>query len=164
MLRRFMASTTSDIELHHSFERGRTYKDGEWVQRPDYETEHAFAFEMLDGSTPMLHYRGFTIFTDWSTCWGDEIDGASYFICRTSDMVEQVAESGNKWTVQGVHHPSRHSEKGYKLRVSWIIPDTDEMIAEAEQNLEDSDLSEEAKADVRATWESLGWYSNPILN
>jgi hypothetical protein len=160
-----MNAQIKDMKAQFSFERQRRYIDGEFVDQPDYETEYAFGFAQLDGKTPMLHYRGYTIMTDWSTCWGDEIDGAEYFICRTSDIIEAINEQGNnKWTVMGVHHPSAHCEKGYKLRVSWIIPDTDRMIAEAEENLENSDLSEEAKNDVRATWESFGWYQTHPLD
>ena len=50
-------------------------------------------------------------------------------------------------------------EKGYKQRPYFFVPQTDRFIAKAEQNLADSDLSDEDKDEVRALWESYGWFA-----
>ena len=109
-----------------------------------------------------FHYRGFSVFSDWSQAWGDEIDGCETFICRTNELREAVDPQTNKWTgtVWGVPQHSEHGmEKGYAIRPRRFISGVDEMIAEAESNLENSDLSDEAKAEVQQSWESFGWYN-----
>ena len=122
--------------------------------QPDYEAEYPHTID----DDNIMHYRGFSTFPDYSTAWGDEIDGISTFVCRTVDLNAAKAESDN-WTVMSCHHPMQGDEKGYKQRPYFFVPATDRLIAEAEQNLADSDLSDDEKDEVRALWESYGWYA-----
>jgi hypothetical protein len=124
--------------------------------QPDYEAEYPHSFE--DGKD-ILHYRGFSTFPDWSTAWGDEIDGCTTFVCRTNDLRVAMAKNPKKWSVMGTFHPNCGDEKGYKVRPYEFIPTTDKYIATAEQNLAESDLSDEEKDEVRALWESYGFYA-----
>jgi len=106
-----------------------------------------------------MHYRGFSTFPDHSTCWGDEIDGITTFVCRTVDLNAAKADNPKNWSVMGCDHPMQGDEKGYKQRPYFFVPQTDRFIAKAEQNLADSDLSDEDKDEVRALWESYGWFA-----
>lgn len=124
-------------------------------RQPDYEAEYPHT---IDGDG-IMHYRGFSTFPDWSSAWGDEIDGCQTFVCRTVDLNAAKAEKPKGWSVMGCQHPMQGDEKGYKQRPYFFVPQTDQFIAEAEQNLADSDLSDEDKDEVRALWESYGWFA-----
>ena len=122
--------------------------------QPDYETEYPHTIDE-DG---IMHYRGFSTFPDHSTAWGS-MDGISTFVCRTKDMIIAKKASPKKWSVMSCDHPMQGDEKGYKQRPYRFVPQTDQFIAQAEQNLADSDLSDDDKAVVRAFWVSYGWFA-----
>ena len=105
-----------------------------------------------------MHYRGYTHLSNHATCWGDDIDGISSFIVQTHVLKAWVA-GGKRGDLAGVwQHPEHGMEKGYKVPRNFMRQ-TDQMIAEAEENLATSDLSDEEKAEVVALWHSYGWYA-----
>ncbi len=124
-------------------------------RQPDYEAEYPHTID----SDGIMHYRGFSTFPDWSTCWDDDVSSAETFVCRTNDLNDAKATSPKNWSVMGCQHPMQGDEKGYKQRPYRFVPQTDKFIAQAESNLAESDLSDEEKDEVRALWESYGFYA-----
>jgi len=123
-------------------------------RQPDYEAEYPHTVE--DG---IMHYRGFSTFPDQSGFYGDDIDCITTFVCRTTDLRVAMADKPRGWTVMSCQHPMQGDEKGYKQRPYFFVPQTDKFIATAESNLAESDLSDSDKDEVRALWESYGWFA-----
>jgi len=106
-----------------------------------------------------FHYRGFSHLSDFSQCYGDDIDFVQSFIARTVDL-KAFVENGQEGDLFGVYSHKEHAEeKGFKVRPHTFIQNTDKLIAQAEENLANSDLSDEEKADVVALWTAYGWYA-----
>lgn len=134
----------------------QTASEDRWAKYTD--TEYRPTDESIGGICNRFHYRGFTHLSNSSTMWGDEIDSISHFVARTHELKAWVA-GGKRGDLFGVwQHPCHGDEKGYKVP-NGFMRDCDRMIAEAEENLATSDLSDEEKAEVVALWHSYGWYA-----
>jgi hypothetical protein len=106
-----------------------------------------------------FHYRGFSHLSDYSTAWGDDADFVTSFVCRTIDLRAFIENDQQGELFSVVAHGCNGEEKGWKVYPQYFMPNTDRLIAQAEENLANSDLSDEEKADVVALWHSYGWYA-----